>query len=177
MSIDQLIEVMPAPSSPFETPPAGGWSQVEGRLGVSFPQDYRDFIDRYGSGKVADFLWIFNPFSANENLNLERQIQRQAAVLDELKGYGEKNPYEPFPSPGGILPVGITGNGDVIFWKTEQDGGHWSVVVNDSRSPEWELFNFSLSQFLIEVLAKRAVCRIFPRDFPVGRIAFESSTA
>lgn len=175
MAIDELIAVMTTPDVPFEAPSTDGWASVEARLGTSLPEDYKKFINLYGSGKIANFLWIFNPFSSNENLNLERQVELQSAVLGELEEYGEKNPYKSFPAPGGVLPFGITDNGDVVFWRTEGETSRWSVAVNESRAPEWEIFDLSMSQFLAALLAKKITCKIFPKNFPGAHPFFESS--
>ena len=117
MAIEHLMAVLVPPVNPFETPAAGAWASVEGRLGVPLPSDYKRFIETYGSGNIGNFLWIFNPFSNNENLNLERQVVTQAEVLNELRSYGESVPYKPFPEQGGILPFGITDNGDLLSGK------------------------------------------------------------
>lgn len=124
MAIGDLVAVMPTPNVPFEASSADAWASVEARLGTSLPDDYKEFIGLYGSGRIANFLWIFNPFSSNKNLNLEQQIELQSSVLGELESYGEKNPYKSFPAPGGVLPFGITDNGDVVFWRTAGDVSH-----------------------------------------------------
>ncbi|BBE78303.1 glycohydrolase toxin TNT-related protein [Phytobacter diazotrophicus] len=36
------------------------WPLIEDNL--SFPSDYVDFINTYGSGRIAEFIVIFNPF-------------------------------------------------------------------------------------------------------------------
>lgn len=117
MSIDYLKAVISPPQNVVDRPSEGDWAGVEARLGTVLPDDYKDFLREYGSGSIGQFLWIFNPFSKNENLNLERQAGLQAAVLRELSSYGEIIPYKIFPEGGGIMPFGITDNGDVLFGK------------------------------------------------------------
>jgi SMI1-KNR4 cell-wall len=39
------------------------WQTVERELGVRFPTDYRDFVLNYGSGQLARFYEVWNPFS------------------------------------------------------------------------------------------------------------------
>jgi hypothetical protein len=173
MSIDYLKAVIPPPIAVFEASGTSGWASVEGSMGTRLPEDYKKFIDTYGSGQLGGFVWIFNPFSSNNNLNLERQAILQATVLKELRSYGEVVPYESFPSHGGILPFGITDNGDVLYWKTGANPSDWPVLVNEGRSPEWEAFSHSATRFLAGVLSGRVVCRSFPKSFPGSAPRFE----
>jgi len=151
---------------PSDAPHPSAWPSVELELAVRLPDDYKEYIEIYGSGGIDGFLWIFNPFSGNENLNLKRQVVRQRQVLADLRSQGEALPYDAFPLQGGILPFGVTDNGDVLFWKTERRADDWTVVVNESRSPAWERFDLSMCGFLQGVLAGQVRCNIFPRTFP-----------
>lgn len=176
MTINYLTLQLPPPVNPSEIPTTGAWTVLERRLGTMLPDDYKEFIELYGSGRVGRFLWIFNPFSANENLNLEKQIATQANVLFELQSYGEAIPYKSFPEPGGILPFGITDNGDVLFWRVTGDPNNWHVVVNESRAPDWEGYELSMSRFLAEILQRHLTCNIFPKNFPEQPVIFEASS-
>lgn len=173
MAILHLTSIVPPPSNPSEVPVQNSWKAIEQRLEVSFPDDYKEFIETYGSGRIGQFLWIFNPFSGNENINLERQIGTQANVLSELQSYGEIIPYKSFPEREGILPFGMTDNGDVLFWLTKGDPNEWGVIVNEARSPAWEIFDLSMSRFLAGILQKKVICNIFPKSFPDLPITFE----
>jgi SMI1-KNR4 cell-wall len=175
MALDDLLAVMPAPGAPFEVPSADAWASIEQRIGATLPKDYKQFIEIYGSGQIAKFIWIFNPFSLNENLNLEKQIETQSQVLSELEGHGEKVPYKSFPVPGGVLPFGVTDNGDLMFWETIGDSSVWPVLINESRAPEWETFDMPMSKFLARILAGKLKPNIFPKNFPEGIPFFKSS--
>ncbi|MHA6823015.1 SMI1/KNR4 family protein [Ralstonia pseudosolanacearum] len=175
MAIDYLKALVSPPINALETTGPGGWGSVEGRLGTALPEDYKEFIEAYGSGQLGGFIWIFNPFSSNDNLNLEKQATLQAAVLNELRSYGEVVPYESFPSHGGILPFGITDNGDVLYWKTGGNPRDWPVLVNEARSPEWEVFSHSAARFLAGIFAGSVVCKLFPKKFPGPVPRFEAS--
>lgn len=160
MSIAVLRSMMPPPAvqQSFD---ARRWSEVEIKLGVALPQDYKEFINSYGAGKIAGFISIFSPYSNNANLNIIEQLNRQSDVLREIALSGEVLPYSIFPAKGGILPVGMTDNGDVIYLRT--DTPKWNVVVNEARGPEWESYDLSLVDFLVSILSGRVVCGIFPK--------------
>jgi hypothetical protein len=142
------------------------WSAVEESLGVNLPDDYKQFIEAYGSGRINELIWILNPFSANENINLERQSHTQAKVLEELRAIGEDIPFNVFPTSGGLLPFGITDNGDVLYWITRGAPNDWIVVVNEARGSDWQIFEQNMTSFLASVLQHEIVCSVFPRNFP-----------
>jgi hypothetical protein len=173
MSLEILLTVMPPPMRPAEAPVAEDWRAVEVQLGVALPEDYKHFIQKYGTGKISDFLWIFSPFTTRENLNLHSQIEVQRAVLDELRSFGEPIPYDYFPIAGGLLPFGMSANGDVLFWKTCASSEQWPVVVNEARSPSWEVFDIPMAQFIFDILSGKRSSKILPLDSIVESPRFD----
>ena len=132
------------------------WEKVEERLGLGLPTDYKEFITLYGSGRISKFVWIFNPLSKRKNINLFEQVERQLSALRTLSSeFREQCPYKLFPASGGLLPVGLTDNGDVLHWLTSESPSNWSVVVNASRGPEYQRFDHSLSTFLVRILTRK----------------------
>lgn len=67
-ALEFLNQIAPPPSIPNEA--QGDWNQVEATIKLTLPDDYKNLISQYGSGSFSDFLYIFNPFSENEWLNL-----------------------------------------------------------------------------------------------------------
>ena len=114
------------------------------------------------------FLWIFNPFSDNENLNLIKQTKDHTTQYRWAKReLGEEYcPFPIFPEPGGLLPFGVTDNGDVFFWLTDSDNpNHWKIVINETRSAEFELYDKKLTEFLVGIVNGQIESQIFPREF------------
>lgn len=70
MSLQRLMELVPAPRRPIETGTSDDWRLVEQRLGTELPSDYKAFIRHYGSGHFNDFIVPFNPFAARRHINL-----------------------------------------------------------------------------------------------------------
>jgi hypothetical protein len=165
MTLAKYIAMLPPPVKPFEAPIKAEWGNVEAKLGISLPQDYKEFIEEYGSGKIGNFLSIFNPFSRNKNVNLIDQLQLQRGVFMELLSFGENLPYELFPQAGGIFPFAMTDNGDVLFWLTLGEPNAWTIVVNEARGPTWQSFDMSLETFLLELFSGKQMCEIFPKSF------------
>ncbi len=143
------------------------WEKAENELGIELPLDYKEFVNHYGVGGIDDFLWIYTPYSNNENFDLLKQIEViNNAYLDMKKEYPEDFTFDVFPKVGGLLPFGGTENGDVLYWLTGGDNKHWSIVVYDDRHSEYFEYNKSTTDFLYELLTKKLVCPIFPQKFP-----------
>lgn len=172
MPLNLLTDILFPPELPIENH-GSLWPEVEHELEARLPHDYKTFIDSYGTGKINSFILIFNPFSTNQYVNLKDQAHRQLDALRTLIKGGESCPYPLFPEPGGLLPVGITDNGDVIHWLTKGSSDAWSVVVNDSRSPEYEEFDCDLTSFLASILTRDIRSKIFPESFPNTQPRFE----
>lgn len=179
VNVRQELELlMPPPAVPYEVSKGGGWIEVKKMIGSDFPLDYKWFLGAYGSGRIDGFIAIFNPFSSNKNLNLFCQIETRLGVLKELAAEGSEDvPFDLFPTPGGLLPCGVTDNGDVIYWMTDGRPDCWKVAVNAARSPEWEVFPGGVVEFIWKVLTRRELCHFFPDDFPSNEPVFISSLA
>ncbi len=166
MQIDSIIRILPPPSMPNEIP-NNGWAVVEDHIGTALPADYKAFIERYGSGRIDGFLWVFNPFSQKKNINLLDQIEVRVGGLKYLlEEFSQPCPYPLFPQPGGLFPFAGTDNGNTIYWITRGNPDEWWVVVNEARGPRFEEFRSNAIAFLHGILTKRSVCDVLPREFP-----------
>lgn len=174
MSASDISKLITPPADPNDAPQPHEWSKIEALLGISLPEDYKEFTSLYGTGRIDNFLWVFNPSSQNENINLATQVRVQLGALSDLQTFGEVLPYKLYPEPDGIFPFGITENGDVLYWKTTGQPEAWSVLVNEARSPEWETFSMTMTEFLLEVLNRRIRPSAFPNAFPSSTPSFRS---
>jgi len=172
MTIDDLIRIMPPPSVPQD--PIGSWSKAERLIGIALPNDFKDFVQYYGTGQIGDFISILNPFSRHNTLNLVVQAPLQVEVLRELSEEGETLPYPLFPNPNGLLPAGLTDNGDVIYWITAQHPDDWEIAINEARSPTYESYRCGLVEFLYQLTLGRIHSSILPTSVVRGALHFES---
>jgi hypothetical protein len=171
MSVEDLMRVVPPPASMKRAP--HDWEMVEHRLGMQLPQDYKELISVYGEGCFDRFLWTYSPFSANKFLNLLDRSQAVLSAFATLKKNPNDNvPFPLFPEAGGIYPFGGTDNGDSLFWLAAGSPSEWSIVVAESRAPEYEQFDMPTTVFLARLLRRDVVCRIFPEDFPLEPHSF-----
>lgn len=156
------------PEKPLDVLGPGGWEGVEKALSLSLPQDYKWFIERYGTGCVSTFLWIFNPFSTNENLNLLQQVDsltKQYRDVREALGK-EETPFPIYPEAGGLVPFGISDNGDVFFWlANSEEPSEWAVVVNKTRSSVFEVHRQGMVEFLLGIVTGEKESEVFEPEF------------
>lgn len=175
MSIEQLEKILEPPIDPVDRPVANGWSAVEKKLG-KLPDDYKRFIEMYGTGSIDGFVWIFNPFAANKNLNLLDQVLIKISALSDLGDtFGEAIPFPLFPKPNGLLPFGVTDNGDVLFWQAASNPAGWKVIINAAREPKWKQYDVGITDLLTGLLSRQMICEVFPGDFPSDRPVFYPS--
>ena len=165
----RLALTLPIPCKPLESRGAGDWQAIENKLSLRLPGDYKWFIDNYGTGCVGLFLWIFNPFSENEDLNLAAQVESICQMYRENRQETDEEedcPHPIYPEPGGVVPFGITDNGDVLFWLAEgEDPRGWPVVVNASRSSSYELHAKSMAAFIVGLVSGETTSTIIESDF------------
>jgi hypothetical protein len=131
------------------------------------PTDYKYFINTYGTGRICDFLYVFNPFSANRYVSLVRQMAMQLGALRGIKDeFGlDVVPYPLYFEPGGLLPCGLTDNGDGLYWLTSgENPDKWTVVVGEARGPDWEEYSTDLTGFLAKLLSGELRSNIFPNS-------------
>jgi hypothetical protein len=166
MTLELLVKVLPRPIEPIETVRPEGWPSIESTIGVALPQDYKDYIETYGSGQIGRFLWPANPFSQNKWLTLQNQIVVRLHSLKAIKEeWGEEEcPYPLYPEVGGLLPWGYTSNGDTLFWLTRGAPQAWSVVINEARGSEFEQFSDSMTGFLTKLITGELHSSIIPYD-------------
>jgi hypothetical protein len=168
MSLQKSFErILPPPVNPVDTPTESDWRSVEGKLGFTLPQDYKDFVDIYGAGSVDGFLWVLNPISKNPNLNLIDQAKSRLDAQRRFSmDFGSKAPYPLHPEANGLFPWAVTDNGDVLYWLCEGSASAWSVVICDSRCSRWQIFNAGVGELLIGIVKKELRIECFPSDFP-----------
>ncbi|MCA9068684.1 MAG: SMI1/KNR4 family protein, partial [Planctomycetaceae bacterium] len=162
-----LASILTPPLNPVDSPTESDWRSVEGKLGFTLPQDYKDFVDIYGAGSVDGFLWVLNPISKNPNLNLfdqaKSRLDAQRRFSKDIRGI---TPYPLHPESNGLFPWGVTDNGDVLYWLCEGPASAWRVVICDSRCSRWQILNAGFGEILMGIVIKELRIECFPGDFP-----------
>jgi hypothetical protein len=172
MVIDELLEVLPVPDSPVETGRGKDWGVVTDLFGAPLPTDYMIFIERYGSGQIGRWLTVFNPFSSNTHLSLRDQFFRILSGLNATKKEFPKScPFPLLFEPDGLLPWGISIDGDIFFWQTKGVSGLWTIVVI-GRHSEPEAHKLSFAQFIARSIKGEILCDVIPTEWREEEITF-----
>lgn len=161
-------------------PPAGAsepidWAAVEGGLGMSLPEDYKELATVYGSGRFAGYLHIFHPHARSEYVDLTGPMP--AAVRARLhKDYTQGSHPVPY-DPQCLFLIGSTDNGEYLFWITDppEAPDAWRITVNEARGPRWFTFEGTVTAFLISVLSGETAVPQFPDDILQGETGFTRS--
>lgn len=166
MAVSDLTAVVAPPAEPAYEP--GDWDRLEGELGMPLPTDYKQAVAAYGDGCFGDFIHLYQPASTNPDHDLLRPRRTDFDALRVIQcDYPEDVPYR-LTDPAELLPVGLSDNGDVIYWhvRDPKNPDGWTIVVNDSREPEWSTFPGGITDFLAELLTGRTRISVFPAKFP-----------
>lgn len=157
--VKKLTELLLPPSTPVQ--PIANWKDVERRLGIGLPEDYKSFIDLYGPGNIyprdAAFpsLVMWNFGGPLDPLKLARVATRR---YEEDVEQDEDLPFGGYPMKGGLLGWGTTGEGDFFNWRTRGKPNAWDVVFYHFSATEMILLEGStFSQTLLDLLGSHSV--------------------
>jgi SMI1-KNR4 cell-wall/Ankyrin repeats (3 copies) len=167
MSIEKLVKLVPPPKEPVELGTKKDWSRAEKTLGVKLPSDYKEFIDRYGSGEFAGFFLVFNPFSKTINL-LDKFETLGASYRDSHDSDPDNFPLAMFPEVPGMIPWGHDTNGHTYFWlvKNKKTPDEWTIVWDEGDDQGFEEHKWTFSEYLLGVLKGKIDARAgnYPSD-------------
>ena len=140
------------------------WEQAESQAGIIFPEDYKNFTERYGVGAINGFLWILSPFCKNENLNTFHSFKDMEYAYNCMKKeISERLPYEFYHEGKGLFPWGVTDNGDELYWNFRQ-GTADEIVVLAAGYENTVCYKMNMEEFLFKILTEEIVCPFFPND-------------
>ena len=148
------------------------WADVEYRLGLPCPPDFKQLLATFGEHAWGGFLWVLSPSSSNENLHLERRGHRLPGALHELRRKdADEIPFALYPETSGLLPWGVTDNGDMLLWLTQGPAHWWPTIIVEARGPHHERHQFSatqlLARFLQAELESRLLLELFEGEAPL----------
>jgi hypothetical protein len=165
MTAINLIQYLPVPSNPVETGSLTSWLDVESRLGLKLPQDYKAFINNYGTVVIADFLTVLNPFSERVQYNLFSKGEAMINILLEVHRLGDTvlDNFTLYPHAGGLLPWGFTDFGHTLCWLTNGSPDEWNSIILEPRSLKYEVANTIMTGVILSITKKNAAIKILPR--------------
>lgn len=117
MKIDQLLSDISVVGELIERPSPSDWTRFESEHGA-FPSDFKFYLSSLGTGVLAEFFIIWNPFSTIDGVNWCREYEQSRQSFLEV-----------YPSYTRLVPFGHTMNGDTLFWQTDGDPDLWGIAV------------------------------------------------
>lgn len=165
MDFSEITKRLPQPSMPKEAEELD-WDTVERDLSVELPTSYKQFISTYGTGSIGEFLWVFNPSSANHSLNGQaiRYFQSSYEILQQDFPNDYTRPV--FPSEKSFLPWAVSDNGDTLVWIVDSGpSDSWCVGIMGSDQVEEEIFEFGFVEFIVQLLDRKIASSILPEQF------------
>ncbi len=140
-AIRLLRRLLPPPKRPLEN--QGDWSAIEEELQIELPDDYKQFIELYGTGSISNFINVYNPFTSNAIFELRCAVRR----LEALNNIENKR-FDILPVKNGLLAWGKDANGDEFLWHTKGSPSRWPIRVF-IKSRTFPYFNVSMTEFLV----------------------------
>jgi hypothetical protein len=171
-AVSQLTKLIPPPR---REPTLIDWAEVESRIGLPLPADYKSIVEVYGLGRFDHFLWVLIPGKEYQGSDLFYQIDYRVDALQQLKECGVEIPFSVESGSQELLPWATTDNGDTCYWVTSRGSGpdDWIVTANEARQDGWATYEFSASEFLLAVLSGELRVPVFPDEFPSTYPSFE----
>ena len=167
-----LTALLPPPKNPVGL--GRTWLEVERELGVALPSDFKDFVDKYGTGLIAGagsdlgFLHVWN-FRDPDRPSIVDAVSGVIKGYEDAKKKGYASPYPFYPAAGGLLPFASTPDGDYFNWRTVGSPPKWDVVFYFFDVAEMILLkNQSFSQTLIDLLSGHS--SLIPATIPADAL-------
>lgn len=142
------------------------WDVYEKQMDINFPDDYKNIINYYGTGGIANFLWFLNPFEQDFNVNFSHKMTEMLDAYNESKNkHPNEFPFLTYPNKNGLLPWAYTDNGDELYWKMEDKASDWKIIIYEARSTNYYVYEMSISEFLYKLIINEVQCNIFSNVF------------
>ncbi|WP_258382836.1 SMI1/KNR4 family protein [Streptomyces sp. NTH33] len=129
------------------------WEEIERTTRLTFPADYREFVESYGGGEIDEYLSVSTPPVSGS---------AYGDLLDRVDPALSDRDREELGSllPGGVLPLLLpfadSASSDVAFWLREGAPDDWRVAVFRRQVPygmnRWTVFDGGMASFCVAVL-------------------------
>ncbi len=116
-------------------------------IGTPLPEDYKAFIDLYGTGIIqpAEF-WVRNFLVSHDLVHL-------GAPLHAARNAGQLGSFNIFPEPNGLLAWGLSNFGHYCCWKVGGEPAAWEIVIFfDDMTSHLSVSSNSMTGLVAELL-------------------------
>lgn len=125
-----------------------GWAAVGKELGFDPPPDYRELIDRYGSGMFGFWFEVLGPDDHSSQLKIDFWDDH---FKQEWRRKPEHAPQRPGARDATIVRWGGTEDAHIMIWLVEPDrpATEWLIGLQNHDGPECEYFEMTTIEFLL----------------------------
>ncbi|MFY1577485.1 hypothetical protein ACN26Z_21560 [Verrucosispora sp. WMMD703] len=150
VSLTALRRMMPPPIGPDV---AVDWGRMSRAWGKQFPADYRQFMDVYGPGTIAEFLVVKQPEP--------REVLSGAAaggmVCETANAEAAWTEFRKEPTLAEVNPMliawAVSASADILCWDSSgDDPDGWPVLVWNRDDTAWRRYDCGMVEFLRRVL-------------------------
>jgi len=136
------------------------WNDVESEIGLSLPDDYKAFIDVYGSGQITGAAGWINVWNLRDSSLFRSPLSSDpgglSSVLREYQSLDATDfrcPFPIYPAPAGLLPFASVMDVHFLNWLTDGPPSQWAVVYYDFDGCEFNLLTGeSFSDCILKML-------------------------
>jgi hypothetical protein len=146
------------------------WDELERRINLRLPSDYKRFVQLFGRGAIEDETFVINPFDSSvARYHLESEIERERAVYRQAHDQGfldrhfnERGAYlGDSPRPMGLIPWGGDQSGGTAYWDTsERNPEHWTMYIDNGS--EVTRYRENMVTFIVTALQGRPTPLFWP---------------
>ncbi|MGG7572462.1 hypothetical protein [Streptomyces sirii] len=131
------------------------WAETEARIGTALPSDYKRLVELFGDGAFDEYLQIHIPGSCFQSTDIVRNTKWLSEWASATKS-GLWEPYEAYPTPGGLLQWASTEQADQFYWLTEgADPDRWPILITEDIPDSWVRFDGTTTEFVYRMLTDR----------------------
>jgi hypothetical protein len=133
-ALKAIAKLLPPPASPRGLDRT--WDTIEREIGLQLPDDYKAFIDLYGTGTVSSargwaIIWNFRE-APRSGGSLSDELGGPESVAEfyrrQINATDYPCPYPIFPESGGLLSFGSVVDVQNLNWLTVGPPNRWEVV-------------------------------------------------
>lgn len=100
-------------------------------MGITLPDDYKEFISIYGTGSIQDFMRVWNYADLRGKRTPRETITLITGEYEWDRNAGFPIDFKQYPEPGGLIPFASTNDGAYLNWHAEGEPDQWFVVAYD----------------------------------------------
>lgn len=174
-SLDKLLRLIPPPAAPTCVPVASDWNHVQSELGVTLPEELRQFSTAYGLGTFRGAETTALSIGCPGYRGYVGDIKAECQRLRDIRGAArnEDHPFDVFPDPGGLLPLGLDECDVWLCWATTSAPESWPIVVRWTWGAQgMRTFHRPLSDLLLALFERKVELPCWPLPAFVDDVRF-----